>query len=375
MELISILILLCYTVLITALIIGFGNVPLFDKKVINSVRKFSIIIPFRNEENNLTTVLNSLALLNYPKEFFEILLVNDDSDDDSVQTIENFKLRHPNLPITILQNLRKSASPKKDAIETALNKAQFEWIITTDADCSVPKNWLSSFDAFIQNNDSKLIAAPVNYDVDGTFLEQFQWFDFLSLQASSIGGFGLNTPFLCNGANLCYQKSAFIEVNGYKGNSEIASGDDIFLLEKIKNRFPEKVHYLKSKEAMVTTKPQPTFSSLLSQRVRWAAKTSSVKSRLTKLVGIVVFLMNFLLILSLFAIYIGYFNLTYLFVYLGIKIVLDFLLLIKIFHFYNQPFNFLRYLLNSLCYPFFCMYVVILSFNKEYHWKTRTFKK
>ncbi len=299
MILVAVVILLFYGALIIALIIGFGNVPLFEKNVAIPKNKFSIIIAFRNEKSNLTELLNSLALLNYPKELFEILMVNDDSEDDSKKLIEHFKTRHHSLPIILLEYLRKSVSPKKDAIETAIKKAKFDWLITTDADCIVPKTWLQSFDAFIQTNQPKLIAAPVTYNVGSTFLQQFQLFDFLSLQASTIGGFGLNKPFLCNGANLCYQKSAFYEVNGFDGNQQIASGDDIFLLEKIKTKYPEKVHFLKSTEAIITTKPEPTFKSLISQRVRWAAKTSSVKSGFTKLVGIIVFLMNFSVALAI----------------------------------------------------------------------------
>ena len=329
MIVVSIIILSIYGVLIIALSIGFVKVKEFNITVKIPTTQFSIIIPFRNEENNLTDLLNSLELLDYPKERFEILMVNDDSDDNSVQCIEHFKTKHPSLPIIILENLRKSASPKKDAIECAIDKAQFDWIITTDADCVMPKTWLNIYDAFIQTRLPKMIAAPVTYSVGNTILEQFQLFDFLSLQAATIGGFGLKKPFLCNGANLCYKKSAFFEVNGFEGNKQIASGDDIFLLEKMTLKFSDSVHFLKSKHAKVYTKPQPTFKSLISQRVRWAAKTTSVKSAFTKLVGITILLMNSLLIFALFLFLTGFYDGYYLLSLLAIKLILDFILLIK----------------------------------------------
>ncbi|MBJ2174847.1 glycosyltransferase [Aureibaculum sp. A20] len=375
MILTTIIIIFCYAAIIIALSIGFEKVSPFNNEVKSPVSKFSIIIPFRNEEANLTELLNSLVLLNYPKEYYEILMINDASDDASIQRIEHFKTKHPSLPILILENSRKSVSPKKDAIETAINVAQFDWIITTDADCILPKTWLQTYDAFIQTHESKLIAAPVTYAIGNGFLEHFQLFDFLSLQASTIGGFGLKKPFLCNGANLCYQKSAFIEVHGFKGNDKIASGDDIFLLEKMTKKFPDNVHFLKSSDAVVITKPQPSFKSLISQRVRWASKTTSVKSRFTKLVGLIVLLMNFLWISSFILYLVGYINWQYLFTVITLKIVVDFVLLIKAFHFFKQSFNFLKFILNSFCYPFFSMFVIILSFKKGYQWKNRMFKK
>lgn len=375
MILVLIVILSIYGILVIAFSIGFDKVKEFTKSVEIHKTKISIIVPFRNEEQHLGELLNSLSLLNYPREFFEILMVNDESDDESIKIIENFKTEQPTLPIIILENLRKSVSPKKDAIKTAIIKAHYDWIITTDADCFVPKNWLKTYDAFIQTHKPKLVAAPVTYTVGNLFLEQFQLFDFLSMQAATIGGFGIDKPFLCNGANLCYKKSAFIEVNGFEGNTQIASGDDIFLMEKIRRKFPDGIHYLKAKEAIVITKPQTTFSSLVSQRVRWAAKTSSLNNSFTKLVGIVVLLMNFLLILTVILIVFGYLKPIYLLLVFGFKMILDAMLLIKAFRFFKQPFRSTIYLLSGFCYPVFSMFVVVQTFKKEYNWKNRTFKK
>lgn len=375
MELISILILLCYGTLLIALVIGFDSVSIFEEKSQPPTTKFSIIIPFRNEKDNLNNLLKSLVLLNYHKDYFEILMVNDQSTDNSVELIQLFKTQHPNLPIVILENNRKTISPKKDAIKTAIDKAQFEWIISTDADCTVPKNWLNTFNTFILINKPKLIAAPVTYKVSNSFLDQFQLFDFLSLQASTIGGFGLKKPFLCNGANLCYEKSVFNEVNGFKDNDKIASGDDIFLLEKIHKKYPKKVHFLKSKEALVYTKPEPSITSLISQRVRWASKTTSVNNSFTKLVGVIVMAMNFLWAAAIVLLVLNLISWHYLFTIITAKFILDFILLQRIFHFYKHRLHFHRFLLNSCCYPFFSMFVIFLSLKKGYRWKNRSFKK
>ncbi len=366
----SSIIILLYSFIIILFIIGYRKVAICNRLIETSQTKFSIIIPFRNEEKNLTELLESLAQLNYPKEQFEIIFVDDDSTDNSVQLITEFQ-NHA----IVIKNNRMSNSPKKDAIKTAINQAQFDWIITTDADCIVPQQWLQTFDTFIQKHPSKLIAAPVKYTAKKTFLEQFQVFDFLSLQAVTVGGFGIRKPFLCNGANLCYHKPTFFEINGFEGNEDIASGDDIFLLEKISEKYPDEVHFLKSTNALVITKPQTTFRDLISQRIRWAAKTSSYKNSFAKFIGITVFLMNLLIVLLCFLFIFKPHLWEILLVFLAVKLILDGLLIKKHYYFLKQKFSTLNFIKSSLCYPFFSMFVALSSFKSNYNWKGRQFKK
>ncbi|MCB0375419.1 MAG: glycosyltransferase, partial [Sinomicrobium sp.] len=239
MTVLLITILALYVALIGGFAIGFGRMPVFTKKVVPPVTKFSVIVPFRNEAENLIPLLESLKELDYPTEFFEVLFVDDASEDGSVNILKRFFANTQN-EIKILTSERKSDSPKKDAIKTAVKQAKYDWIVTTDADCILPGDWLSTFNAYIIEKQPDFIAAPVSYAYGSSFLEQFQVLDLLSLQGATIGAFGMHRPFLCNGANLCYRKKVFYEVNGYAGNTDIASGDDIFLMEKILKKYPDK---------------------------------------------------------------------------------------------------------------------------------------
>ena len=375
MILISGFILFLYCLLILSFIIGFDKVEYFKTPDISAKSKFSIIIPFRNEVENIPALLQSILLINYPKESFEVLMIDDDSEDSSVSLITEFKLKNNELNIKILTNSRESNSPKKEAIETAISQAKNDWIITTDADCIVPFNWLQIFDRYIKKHQPQMIVGSVTYIANSTLFEQFQLLDFLSLQASTIGSFGIGKPFLCNGANLCYKKQAFNKVNGFTNNKHIASGDDIFLLEKILKHYPDKVKYLKSKNAIVKTKPQPTFKNLLSQRIRWAAKTTTYNSNFAKLVALIVLLMNLLIVLTIVLSFLNlyYWQLTTLIIF--IKFIFDYLLLKKIYRLYNEKLQLHYYFLGSIFYPFFSMFVTIASFQSTYNWKGRQFKK
>ncbi len=371
---VSIIILALYSILIMAFIVGFDRVEIFKLSSDDPKTRFSIIIPFRNEAQNLNPLLASLSKLNYPPSLFEIILVDDDSQDDSVNLISTF-IENARIDIKIIKNIRRSEAPKKDAIETAIGHAKFDWIVTTDADCLVPENWLQTIDAFIQEYQPKCIVAPVNYNIEESFLDKFQLLDFLSLQASTIGGFGINKPFLCNGANLCYEKQAFFDVKGFTGNTHIASGDDIFLFEKMLDTYPGNIHFLKSVEAIVTTKPQSTFRQLFSQRIRWAAKSTAYKNNFAKFVGITVLLMNTLLVITLLLAIFNMFHWPFFLLLIFIKLTLDFVLIKKVSNFYKQPIPFFHYIASGLLYPFFSMFVAIVSVQSNYSWKGRTFKK
>lgn len=361
-----------YITLIITLIIGFDRIPLFTlQKNVKTHHTFTIIVPFRNEAENISAIAKSLEQLNYLQSHFEILWVNDQSTDHSVPLLTEFIIKHKHWKL--LDNYRQSNSPKKDAIRTAIQQSNYNWIITTDADCIIPKNWLNAYNQFISSHKValKMIAGPVAYQGNSSFLHQFQNMDFLSLIGTTIGSFGINRPFMCNGANLCYHKAAFFEVNGYDDNDTISSGDDVFLLEKIHQKSPRQVRYLKSKEGLVTTTPQHHFNTLTNQRIRWASKISHTKSMFSKVIGVIVLITN---IIMLGYLVFGFWflkNTTIPLIVLTLKIIIDYILIQKTSRFVNQKLTRLNYILSSLFYPFFTVYIVGLSLVKKATWKGR----
>ncbi len=377
MTILFIFITAIYVIFISALYIAYNKVKAFKLKAENPVSRFSIVVPFRNEANHLEALLQSIVALNYPKELFEIIMVDDDSEDHSVEIIQSFleKNQQNKLNIHILKNKRQSHSPKKDAITTAISHADFEWIVTTDADCVVPELWLQSFDALIQHNTPKLIVAPVGYRTSNSILDYFQLHDFLSLQTATVGGFGIGNPFLCNGANLCYNKNVFKELSGFEGNTNIASGDDLFFMEKVVENYPKDIHFLKSKKAIVHTKPERTLKALFNQRVRWASKTSAYNSLFSKMLALIVLLMNASLVVCFVFSILGLQSWQFLSVLFIIKFCIDFFFIFRSSNFFNQNFSLIRYPLNSLMYPFFVVAMSCYSMFFNYKWKGRSFKK
>ncbi|MDT0677985.1 glycosyltransferase family 2 protein [Autumnicola musiva] len=365
----------CYLSLILALIYGWNKVAEFKPEVLKPKIRFSVIIPFRNEAKNLPGLLKSLSKLNYPAAHFEILLVNDASEDDSVEICKEYQAQNPHLKISILENERISGSPKKNAIKTGIENSNFQYIISTDADCEVPESWLQSFNDFILKSDAGMICGPVYFKEEKRkkLFQKFEKLDFFSLQATTVGAFGINQPFMCNGANLCYKKEAFLEAKGFNGNDKIASGDDVFLLQKFQET-GLKIAFLKSEHAMVKTKPQQSLPQLVSQRIRWAAKAPAYTSTFSKFAGLSVLLMNFSLIIAAFLVLFKVLPQQPILVIFLLKFNADFILIFLAAKFFKRELAMRNYFWCSIVYPPFSAFVAIASLFSGFQWKGRKFK-
>lgn len=276
---------------------------IFKPANLQPITTFSIIIPARNEEKNIENCIRSIIENNYPKHLFEIIVADDFSTDTTPEVLQRLQKEFSNIEVVSMKNLIAETinSYKKKAIELSIDRSKSDWIITTDADCIVPKNWLQYFDAYIQQNERVFIAAPVMFTCDNSFLNIFQCLDFISLQGITAASVYAGAHSMCNGANLAYKKSVFYEVDGFKNADHIASGDDMLLMHKIKMHYPEKTGYLFSNEMVVQTAPMPDWKSFFNQRIRWASKATSYKDKKVFWVLMLVYFTNLSLLLLFIA--------------------------------------------------------------------------
>jgi len=337
---------------------------------------FSIIIPARNEENNITTCIQSILQQHYPSSLFEIIIIDDHSTDNTSKLVQNFQLTHPNIQlIQLADELDGKAlnSYKKKAIEKAIGYSKHDWIITTDADCMVTNSWLASFDTMIQQRQPVLIAAPVVYTNNGSILSIFQYIDFISLQGITAASVSAGFHSMCNGANLAYQKEAFYHVKGFKGIDNIASGDDMLLMNKIKASYPSKIAFLFSKEAIVTTHPMPTWYSFFNQRIRWASKADSFRDKNIFWVLVLVYCYNLLLFIMPFMAILYWPFIFYWLFFIASKTLVELTFAIPVGRFFGQSFIWWFPFLQ----PMHIAYTVIagwLGKFGKYEWKGRSVK-
>tara|TARA_R110002072_G_scaffold151503_4_gene300890 strand:- start:2283 stop:3410 length:1128 start_codon:yes stop_codon:yes gene_type:complete len=364
-----------YAFLMVSFGLGFFRLKTFFAQKTTRKTTFTLVIPFRNEAENLPALMQSILALKYPDNYFEVLFINDASEDASVVTIQQFVLKRKPFAWSIIDNERKTGSPKKDAITLAVSKAKHDWIFTTDADCVLPGNLLKNLNSFIQNTNSKFISGPVLAVPENRFfISHYQFLESLTLAGVTMGAFGLKTPIMCNGAHLAYKKSAFESVNGFEGNDHIASGDDLFLLEKIQSAFPGEVHFLKNKMQVVYTKTEKNWSAVVHQRVRWAAKTSGYKSMFSKFTGIVVFAANVALLLAFWMLFQSENGVFFLMLIL-VKWGIDEVFVYQLNTFFKKEIHWIYLRLMAFLYPVLTVYIALKALFGNYTWKGRTFKK
>ncbi|PWT95889.1 MAG: glycosyl transferase [Bacteroidetes bacterium] len=298
---ICLVLLACYSILIGYYYQSWKQVPEFiihDHKDFVPFEKLSVIIPARNEEKNIRACLESVTNQTYPAELFEIIVVDDHSDDTTASIVNEFTshgVKLISLKDEIIQDPTIVAYKKK-AIETGIKFASGVLIVTTDADCIVPNDWLLSIAHFHFLRKPVFIAAPVKIPPQKTLSSYFQSMDFAVLQGITAASVYKGFHSMCNGANLAYEKSVFNEVGGFDGIDHIASGDDMLLMHKIAAKYPGRLAYLKADTAIVETEPAESWRAFVRQRIRWASKADKYNDGRIIAVLAMVYLLNFLML-------------------------------------------------------------------------------
>ncbi len=260
-----------------------------------SPTQFTVIIPARNEAANIKACVDSILAQDYPTNAFEIIVIDDFSEDDTAFIVKALNAQFPQVRLLKLADHCKDGETlayKKKAIEIAVSVAKGNWIVTTDADCIVPKKCLSLYHAYIQVHQPSFVAAPVMFIKTAGILNQFQLLDFLALQGITAAAVGAGKHSMSNGANLAFEKTAFIAVGGYQGVDHIASGDDMFLMHKMKQTLHKPVGYLFHPDAIVLTAAMDSWKGFIMQRIRWASKARYYDDRSITLVLTLVYLFN-----------------------------------------------------------------------------------
>jgi len=357
----------------------------------NPKTSITVLIPARNEAENIATCLRSILAGNYPLNLLEIIVIDDFSGDETAEIV--YQLSESSIPKksgseSSISNIRLSdhlppeaqfTPNKKKAIELGVARATGEIILNTDADCIAPKDWLMFIAAAFENPETKIVCAPVAFHREKNRLQKFQSLDFLGLMGISGAGYQLGWHSMANGANLAFRKQVFETVGGYSGNEHLASGDDMFLVQKVAARWPGSVTFIKSPSATVLTEAAPNWSAFWQQRLRWGTKNAALPSWPLRLSLLTVFLfcwsiwVNLAWVLVHAAVGVLSDNLRILLFQITIKAVFDYFFLSEMGRFFNR-----KDLLRGFLPSFFLhtAYIALIGtasiFAKKYQWKGRT---
>ncbi len=366
-SIITLILLVLYIIRIFQYLSGWRQVVEFKPPFSSHKIFVSIIIPFRNEENSIKELLGDLAGQNYPGQHYEVILVNDHSEDSTISIIESFCGCHDNFRLI---QLKVNLYGKKQAIEAGIRTARGELIVITDADCRAGNKWISAITSYyFRSGKPGMIIGLVDIISEDTLFNKFQQLEFLSLVGSGAGAAGRLHPVFCNGANLIYEKDLF---NRYKDplSKASVSGDDTLFMLNVKKDYRQEIKLLKSKEAIVYTKSQRTVRDFLQQRIRWTSKARLYRDFDIIYTSVIVLLLNVSVLISMIFLFSGSNYLLYP-VLLGGKTLTDTIFMNSILGFFNKKRLLKLLILFQVIYPVYISIVGIFGNIVSYSWKNR----
>lgn len=258
-----------YSFLMQRYRIGWEQQPCFVAPETMPEAYLSVLIPARNERGGISACLRSIVSGDYPAHHYEIIVIDDGSDDGTAAAVT---LHFPQ--VKVLQLSRPCG--KKAAVAAGVAAARGQYVVCTDADCIVPPSWLRLFAAAFEQGKYRFVTGPVLFYEEKNAIEWFQTLDFMGMMGITAAGIHQKWQNMANGANMGYSKATFEVVKGYSGNEHIASGDDMFLVQKVAQHWPGSVFFLKSPDAIVKTRAMPDWRSFIRQRVRWGGKNAAL---------------------------------------------------------------------------------------------------
>ncbi|MEQ8706736.1 MAG: glycosyltransferase [Phaeodactylibacter sp.] len=361
---------LAYFLLIHWVLRHWNALPVFEAVTDLPSPSTTVLVAARNEAANISLCLRALSRQSYPAGRLQIVVIDDHSTDATAAIVA----QHPFPNLTLLR-LPDGRYGKKAALELGAATTQSAIILTTDADCQPPTDWVWHQVQHLQSGQLNASTGPVVLTGTDSALFRFQALDMAGMMVLTAVGLRTNTWTLGNGANLAYYRAAFEEVGGYTGNRATASGDDIFLIAKINTLHPYQVQFLKNANAAVPTPAAPGWRAFFRQRLRWGTKNAAAPASAgTTLALGIAFLLSWSIVLSpLLFFWVGKVALLLFVLLLALKSWADYHLLKTASRFFGQPRLLKSFAVSELLHIAYIALTGIASLLiRQYRWKGRT---
>lgn len=336
----------------------------------------SVVVAARNEERHILRLLQLLISQDFQPSNFEIIIVDDWSEDKTFENAVDFSVRHPQYQIRVytLSAGTVAMQGKKQALQMGYHVANGDIIVTTDADCMVPEKWLKTIAGWFEGKSAVMALMPVMYTTSGGLLHQWQSIELCSLMGAAGGSANCGIPVLSNGANLAFRKSVLEKLDVDYLNTKFSSGDDVFLLLAARQCFKGRILFLKSKDVIVKTDAAVSLRQFINQRLRWVSKNKAYKDFYIISFGLVVWLMQFFVLTLLVA---GLWNQKLMIVGISIfvlKNIIDFIFLRSVIYFFKLKIPILYWGFYQFFYMIYVLGITFSSFFARFTWKGRRYK-
>ncbi|NLT52331.1 MAG: glycosyltransferase [Ignavibacteria bacterium] len=323
----------------------------------------SIIVAARNEEKSIVLCLKSLSELNYPEGKLEIIIIDDNSQDKTPELIKEFISGKSNFVFLQTGKLKTSLTGKSAALAEGISKSRGEIILTTDADCTVGKNWAKNIVSYYRK-DVGVVCGFTNYRTKNIF-SSVQTIDLTFLLSVASGMMNSRLPVSAIGNNMSFRKSAYIETGGLEKLKPSVT-EDYALIKAFSSIKKYKMLFPADAGTVVTSIACEDFKSLYHQKKRWA-----VGGMDSSFIGLFVmsagWITSIMILISLLSLCSSYFLVLF-------KFAIDFLFLKYAVSKLKQKMNLLSFILFEI---YFISYISVLPFvliiSRKVKWKEREY--
>ena len=350
----------------------FGNLKSYKNRANARYRPVSVIISIRNGEDALPDLIQDLLSQDYKGEY-EVILVDDDSDDDTANIIKEISKQDNHFIFQSSSKGKSSLQFKKRALDAGIEIAKHEWLLFSDVDCRLPSSWITGMASYFQP-DNDYVIGHSNVKMGNKILNIFQSLDFFLLLVSARGAANLHCALACTGQNQAYRKSLYVNVGGFIRIKDQLQGDDSLFMNICKKWGKARIIFADDSKCHVYSRKEKKWLPLLIQRLRWSGDANVMWNVNLGFYVILCgfFLLHFkLMILFFFSIF-NYQLFLLLATYLLIKFIFEFSLYIVGCQYLQNSTNFFKFLIWYFIHiPYVAIIGIASFFHKKIEWKGR----
>ena len=370
------LLLLCainYLIFTRKIHLGLGKLKSIEKVGNSYFPYVSVIVPARNEEDNIKDTLISIASQIYPKKKLQVILVNDRSTDRTPKIMSTFIKNYENFTKVDIDYIPPGISPKKNAINSGIMMSKGDIIITTDADCLHSPKWIQNMVKYFKP-EVGLVAGLTIFNPDHKSLTQrLHSLDFLSHSFVGAGAIGAGDGMNCTGANLAYRRKAYIELKGFSKMANMVSGDDEFFLQSLIRKRKWKAVHAIGDESIVRSKPPETIKGIIRQRCRWGSKGLYYPLKI-KLTAAGIFVFYLMLLIAPILVLSGSIHLKFFISFVVVKVLSDLMVMSRGCKIFGIKFPITDFILLSFIHPLLIIMTAIWGHFFSFQWKGESYR-
>ncbi len=360
-----------YSLLLFILTLGVIKLHNCNKK--QPYKDISVIVAARNEQNNISNLIESIINQDYPQDKYELIIIDDRSTDKTVQVVSSYHndiIKLVSIPEKQTSNSsgqKTFPNGKKKALAKGIWTAKHDILAFTDADCLPHTTWLKEINNhFTDQTDFVAGYSPLFINNNNLFIK-LKNFERITIFAVSAGSIGWNYGMTCTGRNIAYRKSLYNRSGGFEGIEQIPSGDDDLMLQKM-TPWIRKMNFMFNKESFVKSYDKKNFKEQLDQETRRASKWKYYPLPI-KIITALVFTYYLNLLYLLIQLVAGNISLSFFLAIIIAKIIAELVLIFTFLVRIKQVNYIVFFLLAELFYiPYFLFFAVKGSIGK-YKWK------